>query len=505
MKNSILILVVLITILGCKRQPEPFEFTISGTIIGKESGQFYLSESPRLGDEIIISFENHSFEYSGSSSYMYTSLIFPDHSLQSVFSFVIEPGEIVLELNWDSLREKSVVISGDYNLAMLKAQQESMELFADADFNSDESRGKIINWMIDNSNNISTISMLSSWESFNDFMPIEKLGEFVNSVNDKNLRKSKEFIELYSLWIAKKDNINSVDNKAMNFKLHDREGNNIDFQFASKGKLTFVEKSGSWCGNSTRNTRDLLPVYDKYRENGLEIITIVPESKKDRWHKWLNEEQFPWINLIELDSELPESELSYSNMLFRGGNYLVDKSGIVIANDLSAETLNEILMKRFEPDAYERHMTEKWEMPENIYILDKENPVKSFDELVKKMSGRPFLIDCWATWCSPCFDEFEYNEQLKAFLETLNMDIVYINFDRPEDETKWINTIRDKNLQGYHFRLNDSFRNDLAGIGFSGGLPAYMIVNEKGEIVEKNAFRPSQTEKLYSQINSALK
>jgi hypothetical protein len=287
MKNSILILVVLITIFGCTRQPQPFEFTIRGMVIGKESGQFYFSESPRFGDEIIISFENHSFEYTGSSSYMYSSYVFLDHSLQSVFSFVIEPGEIVLELNWDSLREKSVVISGNYNLAVFKAQQESMELFADADFNSDESRSKIINWMIDNSNNLSTISMLSSWESFDDFMPNNKLGEFVNNVNDKNLRNSREFIELYSLWMAKKDSINSIDSKAMNFRLIDKSGNNVDFHSASKGKLTFVDKSGSWCGNSTRNTRSLLPIYEKYRNNGLEIITIVPELKKERWQNWL--------------------------------------------------------------------------------------------------------------------------------------------------------------------------------------------------------------------------
>ncbi len=505
MKKTILILVFVAAILGCKRQPEVFDFTILGKIIGQESGQFYLSESPRLGDEIVITFENYTFEYSGSSSYMYQSLIFPDHSLQSVFPVLIEPGEIVLELNWDSLSEKSVIISGDYNKAMHKAQQEARKLFADSDFNSDESRNEISNWMIENSDMFSPISMLSSWESYDDFLPIDKLGEFVKSVKDKNLRNSKEFIELYSIWIAKKDNINSVGSKAMNFKLIDREENLVDFQSVSEGKLTFVEKSGSWCGNTTRNTRSLLPVYDKYKDFGLEIITIVPESKKERWQNWLNEEQFPWINLIELDSDFPKRKLSYSHMLFRGGGYLVDETGVVIANNLSSETLNEFLMKHFEPEAYGRHLTEKWEMPDNIYILDKEQPIKSFDELVEIMSGRPFLIDCWATWCSPCFYEFEYNDQLKAFLKTLNMEIVYISFDRPEDETKWINTMRDKNLQGYHFRINNSFRKELAEIGFAGSLPAYMIVNEEGEIVEKNAFRPSQTEKLYGQINSVLR
>ena len=89
MKKTILVLAFLATIIGCQRQPEAFEFTIRGTITGQESGQFYLSESPRLGDEIVIPFKNYSFEYSGSSAYMYGSLIFLDHSLQSAFNVLI--------------------------------------------------------------------------------------------------------------------------------------------------------------------------------------------------------------------------------------------------------------------------------------------------------------------------------------------------------------------------------------------------------------------------------
>lgn len=505
MKKTIAVLVFLAIALGCKRQPEVFEYTIRGTIAGQESGQFYLSESPRLGDEIVISYENHSFEYTGSSSSMYSSMIFPDHNLQSVLEVLIEPGEIVLELNMDSLSQKSVFVTGEYNKARKNAQFEFMEQFSGSDFYSDETRSEVSSWLIENSENHFSISSLNSMESYDDYIPIDKLGEFLNSVKDKNLRNSKEFIELTSLWIAKRDSVNSIGSKAMNFNLSDKEENKISFRSVSKGKITYIEKSGSWCGNTTRNTRNLLPVYEKYRDIGLEIITIVPESKRNRWETWLQEEQFPWINLIELDSEITRREKSFSQMLFTGGNYLVDETGTVVANDLSAETLNEFLMKRFEPEAYERYISEKWEMPKNITILDMEQPVQSFDDLVGKMAGRAFIIDCWATWCSPCFDEFEYNDQLKAFLNGMNMEVVYISFDRPEDETKWINSIREHNLQGYHFRLNDSFSKDLGKIGFSGSLPAYMIVNEKGEIIEKNAFRPSQTNMLYSQIENLLK
>ncbi len=490
---------------GCKKTPEAFEYTISGTVTGKASGHFYFSKTNRIGDEILIPFENHAFEFSGSSQFMFHALILSDYSLQQVFPVLVEPGKIVLELNWDSLNDQSAVVKGNYNKAMHQAQKEFQDKFADIDFDANESRYMVAAWMIENADNFLPVRMLNAWERSEGFLPIEKLSKFISSVKDKNLRNSREFIELYSTYIAKKDNVNALGTKAMNFKLLDAEDMLVDFYKLSAGKFTFVEQSGSWCINSTRNTRNLLPVYERFKDHDLEIITIVPESNKERWSKWINTEQLPWINLVEIDDDLPKQQLAYSRMLFKGGSYLVDNTGMVIANRLTAESLNEILMKLFEPEAYEQHMNEKWGMPENIYILDKEQPVKSFEHLAEIMAGRPFLIDCWATWCSPCFVEFEYNDQLKAFLETLNMAVVYISFDRPEDELKWISTIRNTNLKGYHFRINDSFQDELFEMGFAGSLPTYMIVNEKGEMVVNNAFRPSQTEKLFNQISNALK
>ncbi len=505
MKRITLLIAVLIIASGCNRQPETFDFTLSGTVTGKESGEFYFFESLRLGDEVLVTFEDHSFEYCGSSPNMYSSMIFKDLSLGSGFQIVIEPGEIILELHWDSLSQGSSVLKGDYNIARYELQQKTNELFPAEVFLAEESRKEIGDWMIENADNFHPVSLLSSWESFDNFMPIDKLGEFVQSVKDENLRNSREFIELHSIWMGKKDHINAVGKKAMDFRLPDREGNLIDFSSLSEGQWTFVEKSGSWCGNTTRNTRSLLPVYEKYREYGLEIVTIVPESSKERWLNWLNEEQFPWPNLVELDADLPEQKISYAQMLFRDGNYLVDETGTVIANDLSAASLKEILMERFEPEAWEEYIRDKWIMPDHIVILDREVPVESFDQLVEIMSGRPFLIDAWATWCAPCLTEFEYNEPLKAFLETVGMEMVYINFDRAEDEAKLIHTIRDENLQGYHVRINPSLRQDLMEMGFRGGLPTYMIVNAQGEMVEPNALRPSMTDRLYSQITNALK
>jgi thiol-disulfide isomerase/thioredoxin len=148
---------------------------------------------------------------------------------------------------------------------------------------------------------------------------------------------------------------------------------------------------------------------------------------------WLEKHEFPWTNLVELEVDVANTGISYTDILFRGygiANYLVDANGEVVATNISTEELNEFLMETFEPEVYMDYVKKKWTVPEGINILDRGGSINSFDELVQHMSGKSFFIDCWATWCSPCIEEFSRSEQLDAFLKSKGIELVYINFDR---------------------------------------------------------------------------
>ena len=60
----------------------------------------------------------------------------------------------------------------------------------------------------------------------------------------------------------------------------------------------------------------------------------------------------------------------------------------------------------------------------NIYLLDREKPINTFEELTSKFAGKAFFIDCYATWCSPCIEEFQYKEELKVFLNKHNIEFI---------------------------------------------------------------------------------
>ena len=132
-------------------------------------------------------------------------------------------------------------------------------------------------------------------------------------------------------------------------------------------------------------------------------------------------------NCIELESNDSLFEHILFDTYMFPANYLVNEEGIIIAKSLSAEALNEMLMQKFEPENYQDYLNNKWVLPESTYILDKENEIKSLKELTDILQGKPLYLDCWATWCAPCFEEFKHNEELKSFLKSEGIEMVYIN------------------------------------------------------------------------------
>jgi thiol-disulfide isomerase/thioredoxin len=505
MRHILTTLALLALFSACSRAPQPFEFTFQGHVPGIESGHIYISESRRLGDEIMIPVNDHRFEYHGTADHLYGTMAFLSMELGDVFEFVVEPGVIEVELDTESMWQGSRVLQGPYNLAMQEARPALMERFAAADTESPETHRELLAWGLEHADNFLSISMFSTWVQHFDFFSTEQVARYLKAVRDPALRHSREFIELRSQWLAMKDPMNRPGERAADFQLADAAGDLVAFRSVSEGSLTYVEKSGSWCGNSTRESRQLLPLYERYRDQGLQIVTIVPESRHGRWLRWLEEEQLPWVNLVELDADVARRGSSLSEQLFREGNYLVDEEGTVLATGLTAALLEEELMRRFEPGAFAAYEAAKWEMPEGVRILDRDGPIRSLEELVARLgTGRPFLIDCWATWCSPCLEEFKHNDALKSFLAAAGVDIVYISFDRHEEETTWLRFLREQNLTGAHLRHNEELAAELMRQGFGGALPTYMIAGAGGEILAGAARRPSQGEALYRQIEETL-
>ncbi|MFT3825957.1 MAG: TlpA disulfide reductase family protein [Chitinophagaceae bacterium] len=132
--------------------------------------------------------------------------------------------------------------------------------------------------------------------------------------------------------------------------------------------------------------------------------------------------------------------------------------------------------------------------------------VASLDELGAMFKGKTVFVDIWATWCSPCKEEFKHNDGLKKFLKQNNAEVLYLSIDDEYRDQQWKDMIKFYNLSGTHIRVSDSLKKELIDVIWKNkqvSIPRYLIIKD-GKLVETNAKRPSDKDELYRQISAYL-
>lgn len=141
----------------------------------------------------------------------------------------------------------------------------------------------------------------------------------------------------------------------------------------------------------------------------------------------------------------------------------------------------------------------------------KSDKIFLFDNLISNFKGKNIFIDFWATWCFPCRDEFsKYNKLVDSFCEKHAIQRVYVAFEKSNDFNNFKRIVYSYNLKGSHFIVNNKrFENDVLKRFYHGEnsyvLPHFALIDTNGEILNSDAPRLGESNKLFSEMISKFK
>lgn len=138
--------------------------------------------------------------------------------------------------------------------------------------------------------------------------------------------------------------------------------------------------------------------------------------------------------------------------------------------------------------------------PAPISVLkDTEGNEHTFEEF----KGKVLVIDVWATWCHSCLEHMHKFTGMRYWFRS-ESDVCFatISIDRSEDKEHWLQAIKKHNMQGMLNLFPDCEDQSQFETDFQiSGVPRYIIIGKKGEIVSAHA--PTPGSEMASMIEKA--
>jgi len=159
--------------------------------------------------------------------------------------------------------------------------------------------------------------------------------EFTLVINDKNAVAA----------VAEDEKTNAAPDKTEavlkyeDFAMADTEGKNVSTEtITSRSTYTFIDFWASWCAPCRAQARALVPLYKRYKAQGLGVIGVSLDTDTTSWKKAIRDDGYTWTNLSDLKGfESPISKKYGIKAIPR--NLLINNKGDIVAMDLHGKEL----------------------------------------------------------------------------------------------------------------------------------------------------------------------
>ncbi|WP_299336315.1 TlpA disulfide reductase family protein [uncultured Psychroserpens sp.] len=169
------------------------------------------------------------------------------------------------------------------------------------------------------------------YEALDESIKSSKLGTNINS-RIASIRKQRELTKATEIGQPAPDfTAPTPDGKQLNLK-------------QSLGKVTIVDFWAAWCGPCRRENPNVVKIYNKYHDKGLEIIGVSLDGNsrqgdpKAAWLKAIEQDQLTWNQVSNLKYFSDPVARAY-NIRSIPATFILDENGIIVAKNLRGAAL----------------------------------------------------------------------------------------------------------------------------------------------------------------------
>lgn len=337
MKKVVALLIFTLVLSACKSEPKSEiaanTYQINVSAKGIYNGmRAYIKEFDNQGRQIIIDTAivmNETFSFQGTVKSPSINAITVD-GIRPFLPFVLESGVTTIALNKDNI--KSSKIEGSMNNELLQtyqsnpkpSAQDAFDFIAahpDADFSL-----LLLESLINNRNE--------------DIKQFQKSHQLLSGVINKS-EGNKAIGQKIATYIeVNKGRVDvSVGKVAPDFSAPTPDGAMLSLNDI-KGKATIIDFWASWCRPCRIENPNVVKVYEKYHDKGLEIISVSLDknNQKDRWLKAIEDDNLQWHHVSNLKF-WNEPVAQMYNVRSIPATFILDENGVIVAKKLRGQAL----------------------------------------------------------------------------------------------------------------------------------------------------------------------